>query len=351
MTPLAILFVGQTVPGSRTFQRINALRELGHNVEVVPTNLPGARYEDKPDLMTRLRYRLRFPKDVANAGLAILNKMSEHPYNILWLERAVEIGPKVLHGAKKSNPNLRIIWYAEDDMMNPHHRTRQVEAAMPFYDLWVTTKSFNAMPKEVPSFGVKNILFINNSFDETLHRPTQVSGQDKIDFGADVSFVGTYEKERGDSLVYLAEQGVQARVWGNGWMNLKGKVAGLKIEGRPAYDDEYIKVISASKINLCFLRRENRDLQTCRSIEIPACGGFMLHERNNEMVALLRENQEAAYFESDQELYAQCENWLSDDQARAAISAKGFSRIISGSFSHSKRLQEILEAAHEVGAA
>jgi spore maturation protein CgeB len=240
---------------------------------------------------------------------------------------------------------MRIIWYAEDDMMNPRHRTRKVEAAMPFYDLWVTTKSFNALPQEVPSFGVRNILFVNNSYDGTLHQPTRVSEQDKINFGADVSFVGTYEKDRAGSLAYLAGHGVSVRVWGNGWTNMKSKFPGLVIEDRSAYDEEYVKVISASKINLCFLRKENRDFQTCRSIEIPACRGFMLHERNDEMTTLVEEDQEAAYFGSDEELLEKCKIWQTRDDEREIIAAKGYERVTSGPFRHTERLQEILEAA------
>ena len=349
MTQSSILFVGQTVAGSRTVQRIKAFEKLGCRVEVVPTNLAGASYEDKPGLVTRLRYRLRYPADAAGAVKQILNSLNGNQFDVLWLERAVEIGANTLRSVKKLNPKIKIVWYAEDDMMNPLHRTRQVEAAMPYYDLWVTTKSFNAEPKEVPTFGVKNILFVNNSYDPTLHRPINPSEQDRSDFGAEVSFVGTFEKYRADSLVYLARQGVPVRVWGNGWAAYKDKVPGLLIEGRPAYDDEYVKVICSSKINLCFLRKENRDLQTCRSIEIPASGGFMIHERNAEMAAIFTEDREAAYFASDQELLEQCKKWLLDFTAREEVAKNGLDKVTIGSFSHSERLQEILDAARQAG--
>tara|TARA_B100000315_G_scaffold245976_1_gene272705 strand:+ start:4739 stop:5794 length:1056 start_codon:yes stop_codon:yes gene_type:complete len=350
MMPPSILFVGQTVAGSRTIQRIKAFEKLGCRVEVVSTNLPGASYEDKPSLMTRLRYRLRYPADVAGAGSQILKSLSASQFDILWLERAVEIGPKILRSVRDQFPKTKIIWYAEDDMMNPRHRTRQVEAAMPYYDLWVTTKSFNAKPNEVPTFGVKNILFVNNSYDPTLHRPIDPSEQDRSDFGSEVSFVGTYEKDRADSLIYLANQDISVRVWGNGWANYKGKIPGLLIEGRPVYDDEYIKVICSSQINLCFLRQENRDLQTCRSIEIPACGGFMLHERNVEMADIFEEDSEAVYFSSDQELFEQCKKWLLDSTMREEVAINGLEKVTKGSFSHNERLQEILDAARQAGA-
>ena len=345
MTALSVLFVGQTVVGSRTIQRINALRRLGHIVDVVSTNATGSSYEDKPSLITRLRYRLRIPKDSVAAGKRILEKNIHTSYNILWLERAVEIDPGILKSVKKINPKIFLIWYAEDDMNNPLHRTRQVEAAIPIYDLWVTTKSFNTLPEEIPSFGGKNILFVNNSYDEILHRPISVSKQDEREFGADISFVGTYERDRAQRLTYLAQKGISVRVWGNGWLKLRDKFPGLIIEGRAIYDREYVKVICASKINLCFLRKKNRDLQTCRSIEIPACGGFMLHERNEEITSLFAENKEAVYFSSDLELLEKCNKWGSNELRRSDIANQGHTRVTIGSFSHAKCLKKILNNA------
>jgi spore maturation protein CgeB len=349
MKTLSILFVGQTAPGSRTIQRINALKSLGYSVDVVPTNPVGSTYEDTPSFIKRLRYRLRVPKDSVAAGKSILDKVNNSSYDVLWLERAVEIGPGVLKTVKKFRPGLRIIWYAEDDMNNSLHRTRQVEASMHLYDLWATTKSFNTLPIEIPRFGVKNILFVNNSYDETIHRPVQVSQQDKIKYGANVSFVGTYEKYRAQSLTYLAQQGISVRVWGNGWARVKDKLPGLVIEGRAVYDHEYVKVICASKINLCFLRKENRDLQTCRSIEIPACGGFMIHERNDEIISLFPENKGAVYFSDNEELFEQCKKWELNDRHRNYIATQGFERVSLGSFSHSKCLVKILDTALALG--
>ncbi len=345
MSDYKILFVGQTVPGSRTLQRIDTLRKLRCQVDVVSTNPPGARYEDRPTLISRIRHRLRFPADKAEANRKTLDLARDQVFDFLWLERAVEINANTLKKIKKLQPKMVIIWYAEDDMMNPRHLSRQVEAALPIYDLWVTTKSFNADPSEMPSRGVRNILFANNSYDSELHCPATLDSTNRAKFGSDVSFVGTYEEYRADSIIHLAENGIQVRVWGNGWGSLIDKHPSLTIEGQPVYGTDYGKVVCASKINLCFLRKANRDLQTCRSMEIPAFGGFMLHERNDEICGIFEENVDVAYFESDRELLDQCRKWLSDENGRVGIAQTGREKVLSGSYSHQDCLNEILSAA------
>ncbi|MDA0239281.1 MAG: glycosyltransferase, partial [Proteobacteria bacterium] len=267
----------------------------------------------------RIRYRLRRPGDPASANAQILEIAAKEQFDVIWLDRAVTIKGQTLAAVRTMSPATQIVWYAEDDMMNPVHRTRWVESAIPHIDLWVTTKSFNAQPDEVPSLGVRRVMFVNNAYDPRLHVPARISEEERSAYSADVGFVGTYEKPRADSLVFLAGNSITVRVWGNGWGRLKNAHDNLLIEDRPVYDEEYGKVVAATAINLCFLRKGNRDLQTCRSIELPAFGAFMLHERNSEICALFREDREAAYFESDSELLSQCQRWLADEKGRDTV--------------------------------
>lgn len=347
MTAFRIIFVGMTVPGSRTLQRIRTLREMGHTVSVVPTHPDGATYEDRPSLTERIRYRLRVPGDLADANGAIRRLLSQAPHDVLWLDRAVAIRADTLRAAKKIVPHLRIVWYAEDDMMNPHHLSRWTEHALPLFDLWVTTKSANARADEMPAKGVRRVLFVDNSFDPVLHRPVHVSIEDVSAFGSDISFVGTYEQARARSLADLARAGFDVRVWGNGWERLRDRPRGLRIEDRPVYDDDYAKVVCASRLNLCFLRKENRDLQTCRSIEIPAMGGLMVHERNAEIAGLFRENEEVVLFDSVDELIERCKGLLQDEGERLRIARNGHEAVLAGHFRHEDRLALILDRATE----
>jgi hypothetical protein len=141
----------------------------------------------------------------------------------------------------------------------------------------------------------------------------------------------------------LAKAGVKVRVWGNGWSRLQGAHGNLMIEARPIYNDDYVKAICASAINLCFLRRGNRDKQTCRSVEIPACGGFMLHERNDEIEALFRAGREAAYFSGDTELIEQCHFWHDKLEQTQRIGHDAHLRVDTLRLSHKSVLASLFD--------
>lgn len=344
--PLRIVVVGAMVPGSRIPQRVRAMRAAGHRVETVDTAPPGRTYDERPSLRRRIRHRLRMPADEtgANGRLAA----SARGTDIVWIENVPTIRRATLEAVRRAQPRARIVWYAEDDMMSRRHGSVWLDRSLDLFDLWVTTKSFNAAPHEMPARGVRRVLFVNNSYDPEIHRPVAVDEADRARWGAEVSFVGTYEAPRAASLRFLAENGIGVRVWGNGWERFGPPLPGLRIERRAAYDDDFARILCASRINLCFLRKANRDLQTTRSVEIPACGAFMLHERNAEITELFAEDRHAAYFGTNGELLAACRRWLADEAGRSVIAAAGLRRVAEARLSHRDMVERVLLEACRV---
>jgi spore maturation protein CgeB len=338
--PLRIVFVGETMPGSRTPQRVRAFQQLGHSVEVISTNGPGRTFEDRPTFADRVRYRLRRPRDEGGANQALL--AAAKVCDLMWIENALALRPETMSAVKRSAPQAPLVWYCEDDMMNPRLGSVWIDRALPLFDLWVTTKSFNARPEEMPARGVRRILFVDNSYDPRVHRRLTLTADEAAMFGADVAFVGTFETPRAASLLALARAGIQVRVWGNGWSHLRDAHPGLRIEERPVYGDDYARAVNATRINLAFLRKANRDLQTCRTVEIPACAGFMLHERSDEAERLFVPDREAAFFTTDDELVAACRRWLADEPGRRTVAEAGYARLQSGAHTHADRLRTVL---------
>lgn len=334
---LSIILVGQTITGSRTPQRVAALQRLGHQVRVVPINRDGATYEDRPSLMDRLRYRLRLPADSAGCNRRVVAEAAQGA-DLVWIEAAPMIRAGTLRRLRRLLPSAPLVWFGEDDMLNPVHRSRWLDRAIKLFDVWVTTKSFNAAPEELPALGARRVMFVHNSFDPVLHRPVPPDPA----LAADIAFVGTYEEPRARSLLRLAEAGLPVRVWGNGWGGLVGRHPSLIVENRPLYDEDYARVVSSTQISLGFLRKGNRDRQTCRTLEIPACGGFLLHEYSDEAAGLLEPGREAAFFRDDDELIAQARAWLADAPRRHAAAAAGLARIHLDCHSHDQRLHAIL---------
>lgn len=339
---MKVAMVGETFAASRTPQRMAAMKALGHEVVAIPTHGEGYNYETRPSLMQRVRYRLRLPADPAGANAALLEAACRG-LNLVWLDNAAIIRTTTLKEVRRRSPGVKLVWYCEDDMMNPRLGSRWLDHALPLFDLWITTKSFNADPIEMPSRGVRHILVVDNCYDPAVHRPVQPTPEDWARLGADITFIGTYEAPRAADLLALAQAGLPARVWGNGWGRMVDAHPLLTIENRPIYNQDFALAVACSRINLCFLRKANRDLQTCRSIEVPACGGFMLHERNEEIARLFVEDRHAAYFADTGELVAACRRWLADETGRTRIAANGRTRVVELGLSHAGMIARALE--------
>lgn len=341
---MKIIVVGETHFGSRTPQRIRALQDLGHEVTVVSTAPEGWTYETPPGLLTRIRHRLRLPTDRAGANAKLLAAAAAKGAEVIILDNAKAIYPWTLRRLRRLLPDHRLVWYSEDDMMNPSHRSYWIEKSVPFFNFWITTKTYNANSDEIPSFGAKRVIVVDNSFDPYDHCPVAVEADEREKWGAGISFVGTFEAPRARMIRHLADHDLPVRVWGNGWQKPVLDHPLIRVENRPVYGLDYQKVVACSAINLCFLRHGNRDVQTCRSVELPAMGGFMVHERSAEITKIFTSNKEAAYFDGPEELLSVCRKWLLDADGRHRVAQAGHLKAWQNGYSHKDRWRTILQA-------
>lgn len=168
-----------------------------------------------------------------------------------------------------------------------------------------------------------NSTFLPSSFDVSCEED---SGS-RYEF--DISFVGavTGKGDRQRYLAALRKRGFNVKVFG------KDSLAG------PVSRAEMYKVFKKSKINLNFTgvakgKLQDRDFQSQtlfkqikgRCQEISLCGGFVLSEYAFGIEKLFEPGVDFSIFEGIDELVAKCDFYLSNDEIREKIAARGHQR-------------------------
>lgn len=283
---------------------------------------------------------VRIPEN-NNENEKIKELVKSNNYDVLWIDKGNTIYPETLTFVKSHSPHTVIVSYSPDNMALRHNQSQQYLECIPLYDYIVTNKSY--IINDLKKLGANNVIFVNNTFEKTFHHPYHLSDKDFNELGGDVGFVGTWEEERCKSILYLADHGIKVRVFGKGkWEKYVGYSPYLKIDFKSLDGDDYSKSLQAFKISLCFLRKMNFDQQTTRSVEIPACGGFMLAERTKEHQALFIEGKEADFFSSDEELLDKCRFYLEHSELRKEIARAGYERCLESDYSNYGMIKQIL---------
>ena len=333
-----ILYIGPLGRGQTCRHRMETLQRLGHQVSGVDTTPPSRNKERW--LPVRVLRRVGYLPDLASANAQALDLLEQHPYEVLWVDKGLTIAPETLRRVKNHWPSCRLVSYSGDDMLNPRNQSRRYLGCLPLYDLHVTTKSFNV--PELKELGARDVLCVVNSYDSYVHRPMPLARAERENWACDVGFIGDFERERYRSMLALAGNGIKVTVRGPRWQRCVGEHANLVVKPGWVFDYDYAKAIRATKINLGFLRKVNRDLRTRRSVEIPACGGFMLAERTNEHLALFEEGKEAEFFASSDELVDKVRYYLTHEEARCRIAAAGRERCLRSGYSNEAVLCSVL---------
>ena len=341
---MRILSVGTFSGLSNTcLHRHWALERVAEKVDKINTSAP------KLTLWYRITYHLflyglpiAIPESV-HENKKIKEYIDKYTYDLVWIDKGITIEAETLKYIKKKQPNCIIVSYSPDNMALRHNQSLQYLNCIPYYDYLITNKSY--ILNDMKRLGAKNICFVNNSYEAKFHYPRTLSKDDYDRLGGDVGFVGMWEKERCDSILYLANHGIKVRIFGNKqWQKYKNYSPNLQIEDHGLHSEDYSKSLKAFKISLCFLRKMNFDQQTTRSVEIPACGRFMMAERTKEHQAMFEENKEAIFFSSNEELLEKCKYYLEHEKERKKIAEAGLKRCQTSDYSNEGMIKNVLNS-------
>ncbi len=276
--------------------------------------------------MDRITWRLGGDRLAPWLMKGLAAKLSKQHFDLCYVDGGEYVTPKVI--ALLRQHAVKIVNYNIDDPLGPRDgaRFRAYRQSLPHYDLNAVVRIENVA--EGKELGARNMLRVYRSADEVSHAPRRLTADDHQRWDCDVLFLGTWFPERGPFLKRLIELGVPLTIQGPHWQKahewpvLKSHWRGGAIGG-----DHYAKAIQCARVNLGLLSKENRDLHTTRSLEIPALASLLCAERTEEHIAMYEEGQEALFWSSAQECAEMCKFALANEERRAAIATAGHQRI------------------------
>lgn len=278
---------------------------------------------EKLSLVDRILNKLNIELDKADINNRILKKLNEKNFDLLIIWKGNRIYPWTLKKIKYRFPNIKLISWSGDNMTKWHNKSFFYHFGINYYDIVFSVNIPDY--KNIEKICKKPVYYFNKRADKNTHRPLN---KERVEFKYDVLFIGSYEKNRFDTLTYLAKNGIKVDIFGNMWNKCKEEIhSNLKVHYKELVGDDYVEAISFSKISLGFLRKINNDTQTSRTFEIPACGGFMLMERTDEHIELFKEGKEAEFFDSDRELLHKVKKYLLNTNLREIIAKNGRERV------------------------
>lgn len=317
-----------------------ALEKIGQTDMVDITCPPNLMSRIFSFLFRRCNVPVNYPYYEVNKK--VLRQIEQNHYDLIWIDKGVQLSPRTLRRIKEIQKGAIIVGYSPDNMVVRHNQSPYFINSIKYYDYYVTTKSYTV--DDLYKMGVPHVLFVNNAFESTFHHPYVLDEVEKKRLGGKIGFIGAWEKERFEYILYLAEHGVSVRVWGGGrWLKYQNMNPNLQIEPCGLFTEDYNKALSAFDISLCFLRKINFDLQTTRTMEIPACGSMLMAERTKEHLQLFEEDKEAVFFSSKQELLEKCQYYLNHPKLIKNISNAGLMRCKTSGYSNVDTIKRVLE--------
>ena len=228
--------------------------------------------------------------------------------------------------------------YSTDDPWNKAVRASWHLRALPEYDAVFTTRSANL--ECLRNIGVAAVHYLPFGYDDELFPgPAKPLGATSHD----VLFVGGADRDRISFFKQFLKSGLSVALVGGYW----DRCPATRPHALGLQPPEVLaRLTASSRINLCLVRRANRDGHVMRSFEIPALGGVMLAEDTAEHRDIFgRDGQAVAYFRTPEDAVARARELLADAAERARLSAAAWQRVASGGHTYRDRLNAMLMAA------
>lgn len=308
--------------------RFRAFENLGLRVRYL---------DSRPRLakMGSLRHKLGLaasPRLLSRACAAL----REFQPDLLWIDTGTEFGPGELATMRAAH-SCPFVLYHSDDWLNSSYSIAPSRNAISAYDAHVVPRP--VMVGELLLAGAAQVVKSRFSYEPSIHKPTASSLLSR----PVIQFIGRADPDRVDLLRRLSERAFPVSAVGPGFPELL-LGSGAAVSPDQPLQAEYARVVGEARISLGLLARQSRDQHTCRSVEIPACGGLLVAERTPEHEDMYIDTEESFFFSDVDELGDIASFCLRNEAASQRVAEAGRRRASSSGYDHSSEARRVLDA-------
>lgn len=340
MKSLRILTTGESWFGATGRGYNDSLRAMGHEVNEVNIDHYVPQWRHK---LSRIVKRFILPIAVAEYNREVLRQAQELEPEIFLAFKGPYVEAATLRELR--GRGVYLYNYYQDTSAFAHGRW--LPRSLPEYDCVFYSKPFwlSDVSKRLK---LKEAVYLNHGYDDDLSKPWPLTARDRV-FEVDVAVIGNrtrYKEEILGKLLRLRPD-LNLKIWGNRWEDCHDPVILSRWQLGPVTGQAYYRALQAASINLAITSGKvpgasRGDFTTGRTFQIPACKGFMLHERNQEVLDLFEEGKEIACYGSVEEIAEKIDYYLAHPEERKAVAEAGYRRCVPA-YSDSTRLRELLE--------
>jgi spore maturation protein CgeB len=336
-----ILYLGADWWGSDARALAVAMRRSGHRLIEANCEDYFPQWSSTPLKIVR---RLMRPLCVRNFNDAVAKYAQNAAIDFVLVFKGMMLLPDTLAAFQKAR--IPVYCFYPDVSFLDHGGN--IWQCLSYYTCLFTTKSFHLSDERLRSH-VKTMQFVSHGYDPEVHRLVPPSEKAYREYACDASFVGCWspKKEALIAKVLSENGGCDVNIWGPGW-NRSHEIVRRRWKRRGAYGDELALIYQTSTINLGLLSEAGGgvvcgDQTTVRTWQIPATGGFLLHENTAELGCYFDVGREVAVFKDAQDLPRQVQHFLGCPEERLRIAEAGHQRCLAEDYTYARSAAAICE--------
>lgn len=315
-----ILVVSPIYGGSLSTSRYvaEAFRSLGHVVEFMDFSPYQHALSQADDVTSDPGYRNHLQNSLCrHLSELCVARCSDWKPDLVFALAQAPLSPEAFRAMREMKIPTAF-WFVEDFRLFPYWKT-----VAPACDYFFTIQK-GAFFDELRTVTSNRFEYLPQACAPRVHRPLDLSPEERQRYASDVSFVGAGYHNRQKFLLGLMHHGL--KVWGTGWDLSSVLSRHLQEGGRWIETEEVVKIYNGSKINLNLHSstyhegvNPNGDFVNPRTFEIAAIGAFQLVDRRTLLGEAFEEDREVITFSDLRDVEAKVGHFLAHDEDRGAV--------------------------------